>query len=585
MVRSWVLSVVVVVMSLLHHDCVAPGVPEAQRLRQGRAPVAFGHMGAPVLARSASSCAGSFSALRGGAGRLNPGRQRRLAKEDAKRKLKRGRGIARTATRRKPLAAASGRALRRGRRRGPAARAREAEEDAGPRHIRFSTGESRAVHGQLGAVSEAPLERDPVPQGAACGDARGREMLQKLTALAAQGRPPLAAPEDASAAEREHAGGALRQGLGDEGLGELPQGLVDVLTLAGEDGAGDSCSTDTSDSTSEDGAAAAAAGPPLGSQGGRQGLGRPQRAMLAEDGPLSPAASDADADASEGDESAGDESEGGASASESGEAAGSAARLLPRRPRYVEYSAAARLAADGHFQEQLRRWRAGLPNFDLVDLPSPPRPAADTGEGGARAGAGDGEAGDADFEFAYSHDEAAEPLACDLAPATPGARGPGARGPDAALSRSVAALAVPPALRLAPRGDGWRAGGAAARQAVHAPAAGGVDGAGFGAGEGVRASTRAGEGAHAFHARVGMPLADFTRLRAVSKAVHHQRVWGVPPQTSFGVLQPWVNPYYYRPLYTLGVRRLSREQRRALRSAGGWETGHHVPLLTATGAE
>ena len=101
----------------------------------------------------------------------------------------------------------------------------------------------------------------------------------------------------------------------------------------------------------------------------------------------------------------------------------------------------------------------------------------------------------------------------------------------------------------------------------------------------MRASTRAGEGAHAFHARVGMPLADFTRLRAVSKAVHHQRVWGVPPQTSFGVLQPWVNPYYYRPLYTLGVRRLSREQRRALRSAGGWETGHHVPLLTATGAE
>lgn len=101
----------------------------------------------------------------------------------------------------------------------------------------------------------------------------------------------------------------------------------------------------------------------------------------------------------------------------------------------------------------------------------------------------------------------------------------------------------------------------------------------------MQASTWTGEGALAFKARVGMTPADFTRLRAVSKAVHFQRVWGVPPQTSFGVLQPWVNPYFYRPLYTLGVRRMSREQRRALRSAGGWETGHHVPLFTASGAE
>ena len=68
-------------------------------------------------------------------------------------------------------------------------------------------------------------------------------------------------------------------------------------------------------------------------------------------------------------------------------------------------------------------------------------------------------------------------------------------------------------------------------------------------------------------------LAEMSRARAPTI--------GVGP----GVLQPWVNPYYYRPLYTLGVRRLSREQRRALRSAGDWETGHHVPLLTATGAE
>ena len=64
---------------------------------------------------------------------------------------------------------------------------------------------------------------------------------------------------------------------------------------------------------------------------------------------------------------------------------------------------------------------------------------------------------------------------------------------------------------------------------------------------------------------VSLSYAHTPGLRAVSKDIHHRRLWGVPPGTSFGVFDPWVNPYYKQPLR---MRRVTPEERAAVQGRG-----------------
>jgi hypothetical protein len=64
-------------------------------------------------------------------------------------------------------------------------------------------------------------------------------------------------------------------------------------------------------------------------------------------------------------------------------------------------------------------------------------------------------------------------------------------------------------------------------------------------------------------------------LRAVSKDIHHRRLWGVRPGTSFGVLDPWVNPYYKQPLR---MRHVTPVERKVLQGRG-WTCAVDVDAL------
>jgi hypothetical protein len=59
-------------------------------------------------------------------------------------------------------------------------------------------------------------------------------------------------------------------------------------------------------------------------------------------------------------------------------------------------------------------------------------------------------------------------------------------------------------------------------------------------------------------------------LRAASKDAHHRRLWGLPPGTSFGVLDPWVNPYYKEPLR---IRHMTAEEKSVIKERG-WSHTH-----------
>ena len=78
-----------------------------------------------------------------------------------------------------------------------------------------------------------------------------------------------------------------------------------------------------------------------------------------------------------------------------------------------------------------------------------------------------------------------------------------------------------------------------------------------------------------------MPVHTNTGLRAVSKDLHHRRLWGVPPGTSFGALDPFVNPYYRQPIR---MRRITPEEEACLLGRGwthsaGKEDIHSLPVL------
>jgi hypothetical protein len=91
------------------------------------------------------------------------------------------------------------------------------------------------------------------------------------------------------------------------------------------------------------------------------------------------------------------EEEGGVQESESSSEVNSSEqeRRVRRQQHHVEYTADGLLAADAQFQEKMRRWRAGLPNFE--------RPAPTTSP------SFDSEQDDR-YDFVGSHDEAAEPF-------------------------------------------------------------------------------------------------------------------------------------------------------------------------------
>ena len=154
-------------------------------------------------------------------------------------------------------------------------------------------------------------------------------------------------------------------------------------------------------------------------------------------------------------------------------------------------SAEDKLSADAHFQESMRRWRAGLPNLDSTKA--------------KLVATVDSHASHSGYYKYQTHDPAAEPL-LHLLPVTD------------TLSPSFRdELLVPRSLDV-----------------------------GVGRGE---------------------LQGDFSRLCAASKDAHHRRFWGVPPGTTFGVLQPFVNPYYHQPLR---VRRITAEEE-ALIVGRGWQ--------------
>eukprot|EP00802_Teleaulax_amphioxeia_P007036 Tamp_07042.p1 GENE.Tamp_07042~~Tamp_07042.p1 ORF type:complete len:394 (+),score=75.45 Tamp_07042:501-1682(+) len=230
------------------------------------------------------------------------------------------------------------------------------------------------------------------------------------------------------------------------------------------------------------------------------------------------------------------EEEGGVQESESSSEVNSSEqeRRVRRQQHHVEYTADGLLAADAQFQEKMRRWRAGLPNFE--------RPAPTTSP------SFDSEQDDR-YDFVGSHDEAAEPFSSTEGTALGQCFRDGLLAPRAEERTSTGAGGE--------RGE--QQGGQAERDehGDHAPA-GGEDRDGGGQWNGR-------ETAAAFQHRVGMPHADFARLRAVSKDIHHRRLWGVPPGTSFGVFDPWVNPYYKQPLR---MRRVTPEERAAVQGRG-----------------
>eukprot|EP00277_Geminigera_cryophila_P009698 CAMPEP_0179407750 /NCGR_PEP_ID=MMETSP0799-20121207/1693_1 /TAXON_ID=46947 /ORGANISM="Geminigera cryophila, Strain CCMP2564" /LENGTH=546 /DNA_ID=CAMNT_0021179099 /DNA_START=277 /DNA_END=1914 /DNA_ORIENTATION=- len=223
--------------------------------------------------------------------------------------------------------------------------------------------------------------------------------------------------------------------------------------------------------------------------------------------------------------------------SESSEAPSSEQHRAARRKwQYPEYSIANQLATDTVFQDKLSRWRLGLPNYER-----PPPIAPSHAE--VPIAHGDDEEDDK-YDYLYSHDDAAEPL-------------------DSADGDTLDPF--------------FREGLLAPRRSTAATASALDDGVGAkrgrgGRGRGEEAARGGGryfaerETAAAFRERVGMSTADFSRLRAVSKAVHHRRFWGVPPGTSFGVFDAWVNPYYKQPLR---MRRISAAET-ALIDGRGW---------------
>ena len=70
-------------------------------------------------------------------------------------------------------------------------------------------------------------------------------------------------------------------------------------------------------------------------------------------------------------------------------------RQACRQQLHIEYAADGILAADQDFQEQMRRWRAGLPNFQRPAPTALPHPDSEQ---------------DDRYDFVGSHDEAAEPF-------------------------------------------------------------------------------------------------------------------------------------------------------------------------------
>ena len=70
-------------------------------------------------------------------------------------------------------------------------------------------------------------------------------------------------------------------------------------------------------------------------------------------------------------------------------------RQARRQQLHIEYAADGILAADPDFQEQMRRWRAGLPNFQRPAPTALPHPDSEQ---------------DDRYDFVGSHDEAAEPF-------------------------------------------------------------------------------------------------------------------------------------------------------------------------------
>jgi hypothetical protein len=169
----------------------------------------------------------------------------------------------------------------------------------------------------------------------------------------------------------------------------LPVGLLELQALEGGIALGDSLSTSTDDSESDDFVTTALpTGRPARLTPGRT---RSQIVHVYPD----PVRSGRHDESSVGN-------------SESSEDVNSSeqARAERRKLLRIEYTTESKLNADPDFQRRLRRWRAGLPNFER---PAPPQSAHAHDAPDAVDG----------YDYLYSHDDAAEPLS-DAEPATLG---------------------------------------------------------------------------------------------------------------------------------------------------------------------